>query len=98
MRSNNFRQAFTVALIAVASLAPASAFAQGSSKDSDPGYTEKKTDDGSSVVFTDADWMTGASLGPIGSQLTGFHPPKRFPLMRPRLQFVPEMLKTVENM
>ncbi len=64
----------------------------------DDNYKETKTADGSDVVFKDADQLNGAGLGPVGAQLSGFHPPKRFQLMHPRVSFVPQMLKTVENM
>jgi len=60
-------------------------------------YEEKKTDNGQDVRFKD-DPMSAIAGNPVGAQLTGFHPPKRFDLMRPRKNFVPELLKTVENM
>jgi hypothetical protein len=84
-----FRVAFAAALFAV--LAPASAFAGDSS------YTEKKTNDGRAVTFIDADQLGGLARGAAGSQIIGIHPPIRVLLMRPRVQFVPEMLKSVEG-
>jgi hypothetical protein len=60
-------------------------------------YVEKKTSDGQDVRFRD-DPIGALGNDPIGSQLTGFHPPRRFDLMRPRKTFVPEMLKSIENM
>ncbi len=61
------------------------------------GYVEHKTADGQAVSFDD-DPMSGLTGNPIGAQLWGFHPPKRCDLMRPRVNFVPELLKTVEKM
>lgn len=61
------------------------------------GYVEHKTSDGQGVVFDD-DPMSGITGNPVGAQLWGFHPPKRCDLMRPRVNFVPELLKTVEKM
>lgn len=60
-------------------------------------YVEKKTSDGQDVRFKD-DPVAALGNNPIGAQLSGFHPPKRFNLMRPRKTFVPEMLKSIENM
>jgi hypothetical protein len=75
------------ALVALAS--PASA--------QDSTFVERKTTDGQDVRFKD-DPVSALAGNPIGAQLTGFHPPKRFDLMRPRWNFVPEMLKSVEHM
>lgn len=60
-------------------------------------YRETKTGDGTDVVFKD-DPLGAFANNPIGTQFRGFHPPKRFQLMHPRVTFVPQMLKTVENM
>jgi hypothetical protein len=60
-------------------------------------YVEKKTSDGQDVRFRD-DPIGALTRDPIGSQLSGFHPPKRFDLMRPRKTWIPEMLKSIENM
>jgi len=60
-------------------------------------YVEKKTSDGQDVRFKD-DVMGAIANDPVGAQLTGFHPPKRFDLMRPRKTWVPELLKSVENL
>jgi hypothetical protein len=102
MHHRPFRHALTVVALALAALVPASALAQdkGPPKDTkETGrYVEKKSSDGNDVTFIDADTLSAEGLGPIGSQIIGFHPPRRFLLLRPRLQFVPEMLKTVENM
>jgi len=60
-------------------------------------YVEKKTTDGQDIRFKD-DVMGAITNDPVGAQLTGFHPPKRFDLMRPRKTWVPELLKSVENL
>lgn len=59
-------------------------------------YVEHQTSDGQDIRFKD-DPMGALSGNPVGSQLTGFHPPKRFNLMPPRTTFVPELLKSVEH-
>jgi hypothetical protein len=69
----------------------------GQARAQDSTYVEKKTSDGQDIRFRD-DPVGAIANNPIGSQFTGFHPPKRFDLMRPRKTFVPEMLKSVENM
>jgi hypothetical protein len=80
------------ALLACALVVSASpALAQDSS------FTEKKTDGGQDIRFKD-DPVSALAGNPIGAQLTGFHPPRRFDLMRPRWTFVPEMLKSVVDM
>jgi hypothetical protein len=70
-------------------LAPAQALAQ------DSAYKESSTKDGQDIVFQDD--ALGALAGePVGAQITGFHPPRRFALIRPRTTFVPQMLRSVE--
>ena len=63
----------------------------------DTTYVEHKTNDGQDIRFRD-DPMTALAGNPVGAQLTGFHPPRRFDLMHPRNTFVPELLKSVEHM
>ncbi len=63
----------------------------------DKTYVEKKTAEGQFVGFED-DPMSAITSNPVGMQLWGFHPPRRFDLMRPRANFVPELLKAVENL
>lgn len=60
-------------------------------------FVEKKTSEGQDIRFKD-DPVGALGNNPIGAQLSGFHPPKRFDLMRPRWTFIPEMLKSVEHM
>ena len=64
----------------------------------DPGYVEQGTTNGSSVTFTDPDPLAAAALGPNDARLTVPPAPKRVMLLRPRTQFVQEMLKSVENL
>jgi hypothetical protein len=61
------------------------------------GYVERKTAEGQTVSFDD-DPLGAVTGEPIGLQLSGFRPPRRCDLMRPRVNFVPELLKTVEKM
>jgi hypothetical protein len=62
-----------------------------------PPYTETKTADGQDIRFGD-DPLGALGHDPIGSQLTGFHPPKRYDLLRPRTTWVPELLKSIEHL
>ena len=66
-------------------------------QDKDSTFVEKKTNDGQDIRFPD-DPVSALAGNPIGAQLSGFHPPRRFDLLRPRLTFVPEMLKSVEHL
>lgn len=77
------------ALVALA--APASAQQPQST------YVEKKSAEGQDIRFGD-DPLGAIAGNPIGLQLSGFHPPKRYDIMRPRTTFVPQMLKSVEAM
>jgi hypothetical protein len=63
----------------------------------DSTFVEKKSADGQDVRFKD-DPVSALAGNPVGAQLTGFHPPRRFDLLRPRWTFVPEMLKSVEHL
>jgi hypothetical protein len=59
-------------------------------------FVEHSTADGQDIPFKD-DPMSAIAGNPVGAQLSGFHPPRRFSLMPPRITFVPELLKTVEH-
>ena len=63
----------------------------------DSSYVERKIADGQRVEFRD-DPLSALEGQPIGAQLTGFHPPRRYALLRPRDTFVPELLKAVEHL
>ncbi|HEY6462458.1 MAG TPA: hypothetical protein VIY73_19955, partial [Polyangiaceae bacterium] len=59
-------------------------------------YVEHITSDGQDIRFPD-DPLAALVNDPVGAQLSGFHPPKRYDLLRPRTTFVPQMLKSIEN-
>jgi hypothetical protein len=86
------RRFASAALVVGAALALA-----GPARAQSPIYVERKTADGQDVRFKD-DPVAALANDPIGAQLSGWHPPRRFDLMRPRKTFVPEMLKSIENM
>jgi hypothetical protein len=70
-------------------LAPIQALAQ------DSAYKETSTHEGQDIVFKD-DALAALAGEPVGAQISGFHPPRRFALIRPRTTFVPQMLRSVE--
>ena len=80
------------ALVALAG--PASA--QTSTASTQPTYVEHTTAEGQDIRFPD-DPLAAIANDPVGAQLNGFHPPKRYDLLRPRTTFVPQMLKSIEN-
>jgi hypothetical protein len=82
-------------IVKSALLAAALVCVAGEVRAQESSYSEKKADDGQSVVFKD-DPLSAVTDQAIGAQLTGFHPPHRFQLIRPRGTFVPELLKSVE--
>lgn len=84
-------------LLAAALVALAGGTAHAQTTAGDTTYTEHKSSDGQDIRFRD-DPMTALAGNPVGAQLTGFHPPRRFDLMHPRNTFVPELLKSVEHM
>jgi hypothetical protein len=89
----------TVWLLAAAAafvtFAPSS-FAQTDAKDAkDRGYFEVKQTDGSSVVFKD-DPMSALGMEAGGATLVMRGRPARALLIRPRLQFLSELLKSAE--
>jgi hypothetical protein len=61
------------------------------------GFVERKTKQGQDITFED-DPLGALGDTPVGTQLWGFHPPKRCALMRPRTTFVLDLLKTVESL
>lgn len=90
---SHLRRATLGLVLAALCSAPAVASAQTGDR---PGYSEQRTDGGSSVVFDD-DKALGKGLDPFADLIKG--PPRatRLMLLRPRYNFVPEMLKSVEN-
>ena len=77
-----------VGLVGVAMAAPAYAQETGG---------KKKKDDGYGYIFTD-DPMTAEGLGSHTAQISVRTVGRREQLLRPRVHFIPEMLKSVENM
>jgi len=83
-------------------LLPASAFAQTRAASSPPaaahqggGIVETKSESGYQVWFP-VDSLGAGGMDPNGAIVKGSSHASRMMLMRPRLQFVPEMLKSVE--
>ena len=89
------RRPIFAAAIALVLFATQSANAQTDSKDK--GYFEVKQTDGSSVVFKD-DPMSALGMDAGGATLIVRGRPARALLIRPRLQFVSELLKTAESL
>jgi hypothetical protein len=64
----------------------------------DKGYVENGAANGDqSVIFRD-DPLAAGGLGPNDVRITVPPSPKRVTLLRPRTQFIQEMLKSVENL
>ena len=91
------RTTFSVLLGGALLVLAGTAQAQTQQQRADTTYVEHKSSDGQDIRFRD-DPMTALAGNPVGAQLTGFHPPRRFDLMHPRNTFVPELLKSVEHM
>ncbi len=62
-----------------------------------PGYQETQSGQDQSVIFKD-DPLAAGGFGPNDVILRVPPTPKRVMLLRPRTQFVPELLKTVESL
>jgi hypothetical protein len=83
-------------VLALSLAAPASSsFAQSPPPVASGGIVESKTSSGYQVWFP-VDQLGGGGIGPQGDIMKGGPHASRMMLMRPRLQFVPEMLKSVE--
>jgi hypothetical protein len=67
----------------------------GQASAQDSSFVEKKTEAGQDIRFKD-DPLGALGRDAVGEQITAWHPPRRFDLLRPRSTFVPEMLKSVE--
>ena len=68
----------------------------GTSSAQESTFVERSSADGQDIRFKD-DPMSALAGNPVGAQLSGFHPPRRFNLMPPRITFVPVLLKSVEH-
>ena len=77
--------------------AAAPARAQTAPHDARAGFREEKTAGGSSVVFDD-DLAQGGALDPFADIVKAPPHAARMGLLRPRTNFVPDMLKSVENL
>ncbi|HEY1957150.1 MAG TPA: hypothetical protein VGH28_16130 [Polyangiaceae bacterium] len=62
----------------------------------DKSYTETSTGSGQDVTFTDADTLSASQFDGGGGIIRVTPSPKRVLLLRPRTQFVTELLKSVE--
>ncbi len=85
------KTAFGMAL-ALGLFAASSAFADNTST-----YVEKKDGNDQNVIFTD-DPMTAPGMGPLGDPIKVRPSAVRMMLLRPRTQFIMQMLKSVENL
>ena len=88
----------TFAAVLAALLTSSLASAQGTAPSPAPtrDYTEKKVDGGTVVTFP-GDQLPGDRNDPYGGMI--LRPPRviRAGLLQPRLNFIPELLKSVEN-
>ena len=71
--------------------------AGGASSDADETYTENNVGKDQSVIFHD-DPLAAGGFGPKDIHIRVIGAPKRVVLLRPRTQFVTEMLKSVEQL
>jgi len=65
--------------------------------DNTPTYTEQRSGSDQNVTFLD-DPLAAGGFGPNDTPIAVMAHPKRIMLLRPRTQFVTEMLKSVENL
>jgi hypothetical protein len=94
------RIAIALPLVAGALMLTTAASAAGNSpnKPNDGAcYDDKQAQSGDQTVKFCDDPMQAAGLGPMGDTLVVRPTAARMNLLRPRTQFVPEMLKSVEN-
>lgn len=82
-------RAFVVPLVLASLVLTAAAHAQsGAAKDSSTQV----------MVFPDADTLMSMTIVPSESKIGAGHGPIRVLLVRPRVSFVPEMYKSIENL
>ena len=84
------KRPLTLAAAAICVFCTNIAFAQ------DKSYTETNTGSGQDVTFTDADVLNASQFDGGGAVIRVAPSPKRVLLLRPRTQFVTELLKSVE--
>lgn len=61
-------------------------------------YTEERSVTGDQVVKFTGDELAGGNGAPSSTLIIRTTGPARVPLIRPRLNFIPELLKSVENL
>lgn len=83
------RKPFAIALAAMCVLCTNLAFA-------DDTYQETQTGNNQNITFKDADVLDAHQFGVNDTPIRVMPSPKRVLLLRPRTQFVMEMLKSVE--
>jgi uncharacterized protein YyaL (SSP411 family) len=83
--------------LAVAAALAAATASVAALADESSGYTESKDTSGQVVIFKDNP-LDGTTVDPNGSILQGVHRAQRMVLMRPRLNFVTELYKSIEKM
>jgi hypothetical protein len=93
------RSLLALALVAACSLAPAAARAEPPREASpaDPGVAAGRTEGGTKYVFKD-DLVTGGAPDASGLRIRVVPGATRRALTRPRTDFVPELLTSVENL
>jgi len=87
------KRPLTLAAAAICVFCTNIAFAQDKSS-----YTENKTSSGQDVTFIDSDVLSASQFDASGGNIRVMPSPKRVLLLRPRTQFVTEMLKSVEEL
>jgi hypothetical protein len=92
MRSSHFRKLVTLVVLAATLSISASAFADDKKG---PGYQESKDESGQVVKFTD-DPLGASGLDPNIPMIGLRKPGQRSQLMRPRVNFVTELRRSVE--
>ena len=85
------------ALLLAAPMARAQTPATGTTAQTQSTYAESKTSDGSAVVFKD-DLATAEGLSAAGAVLKVRGGPARFILIKPRMNFIDALRKSVENL
>lgn len=86
------RISIALACFAVSALISASALAEETQT-----VTHQKKSDGYGYIFAD-DLLDGGGQSPTGAQIRVLNLGRRDRLLRPRVHFIPEMLKSVESL
>lgn len=86
------KRTITLLAVALSTVAPTAAFADGTD-----GATERQSGDDWTYTFPDANLLADG-LGPTGATIVIRPKAAHATLIRPRTQFVQEMLKSVEGL